>query len=199
MFEIAHPTAGLPQSHYCCQHQRNVPGTVCLIDSDDSPESANPVRTGIKQHGLVSHGRHLGLPHHQWSPQNMGNNPVLSTQQTHVDKLLIAVGDLDSVVISPPPPIRIFFRYWSRRVKIKTPSHHEVYDAHGWASKSFLGLRAGRTQLTGKRKHRLFRDRRHLLHRGEPALGQPLQHPIHQDFRHRRTRRHPNGRNPIKP
>ena len=161
MFEIAHPTAGLPQSHYCCQHQRNVPGTVCLIDSDESPESANP-------------GRHLGLSHHQWSLQNMGNNPVLSTQQTHMDKLLIAVGDLDSVVISPPPPIRIFFRYWSRRVKINTPSHHEVYDAHGWASKSFLGLRAGRTQLTGKRKHRLFRDRRHLLHRGEPALGQPL-------------------------
>ena len=111
MFEIAHPTAGLLQSHYYCQHQRNVPGTVCLIDSDDSPESANPVRTGIKQHGLVSYGRHLGLSHHQWSPQNMGNNPVLSTQQTHVDKLLIAVGDLDSVVISPPPPIRMFFRY----------------------------------------------------------------------------------------
>ena len=37
MFEIAHPTAGLPQSHYCCQHQRNVPGTVCLIDSDECP------------------------------------------------------------------------------------------------------------------------------------------------------------------
>ena len=72
MFEIAHPTAGLLQSHYYCQHQRNVPGTVCLIHSDDSPESANPARTGIKQHGLVSHGRHLGLPHHQWSLAEYG-------------------------------------------------------------------------------------------------------------------------------
>ena len=43
-------------------------------------------------------------------PQHMGGNPVLSTQQTHVDKLLPVVGDLDVVVISPPPPIRIFFR-----------------------------------------------------------------------------------------
>ena len=51
-------------------------------------------------------------------PWNMGNNPVLSTQQTHVDNLLIAVGDLDSVVISPPPAIRIFFRYWPWRMKI---------------------------------------------------------------------------------
>ena len=108
VFEIAHPTAGLPQSHYCRQHQRNVPETTCPIHSDDSPESANPVRTGIKQHGLATYRRHLGLSHHQWFPQNMGNNPVLSTQQTHVDNLLIAVGDLDSVVISPPTDSNIF-------------------------------------------------------------------------------------------
>ena len=72
MFEIAHPTAGLLQSHYYCQHQRNVPETTCPIHSDDSLESANPVRTGIKQHGLATYRRHLGLSHRQLSPTGYG-------------------------------------------------------------------------------------------------------------------------------
>ena len=52
-----------------------------------------------------------GYPTANYPPQDMGGNPVLSTQQTHVDNLLLVVGELDSVVISPPPPIRMFFRY----------------------------------------------------------------------------------------
>lgn len=184
MFEIAHPTAGLPQSHYCRQHQRNVPETTCPF-IPTTPQNP-PTRFALVLSNMV--WRPIvtiwGYPTTNYPPQDMGGNPVLSTQQTHVNNLLLVMGDPDSVVISPPSPIRIFFRYWPRRDKIKTPAHHKIYDAYGWASKSFLGLRTGRTQLTRKRKHRLFRDRRHLLHRGEPALGQPLQHPIHQDFRH---------------